>query len=60
MKFFKSYTYSWKQIAILKFALLSIGAIIGSYFPEFIQDNLVIFAVIAVVCTLYILYVSFK
>ncbi|PKN02683.1 hypothetical protein CVU76_01430 [Candidatus Dojkabacteria bacterium HGW-Dojkabacteria-1] len=60
MKFLKSYTYTWKQIAIFKFALLSIGTIIGSYFPQFIQDNLVIFAVIAVVCTVYTLYVSFK
>ena len=60
MNIFKSYTYSWKQIAIFKFALLSLGTIIGSYFPDFIQENLVIFAIIAVICTVYILYVSFK
>lgn len=57
---FKSYTYTWKEVAIFKLALLSIGVLIGSYWSEFFISNVVPVAVVAVFATLYTLYVSFK
>ena len=38
MNIFKSYTFDWKQIGVFKLALLSIGAIGGAYFADFVKD----------------------
>lgn len=60
MNLFKSYTYTWKQIGVFKLALLSIGVIIGSYWYEFFRANLMLVAIIAVIASVYILYISLK
>jgi len=60
MNIFKNYTFSWKQIGILKLALLSIGVIIGSNWHEFFSENMTIVVVIAVITTAYIMYMSLK
>lgn len=60
MKILKSYTYPWWQIGIFKLALLSIGAAIGAYWSGFFMANLTAVIVIAVICSLYTLYVSLK
>jgi hypothetical protein len=60
MNIFKSYTYTWWQIGIFKLALLSIGVLIGAYWHDFFLDNKVIFIVIAVIASAYIMYVSLK
>ena len=60
MKLFKSYTYTWWQVAIFKLALMSFGAVIGSYWHEFFRDNLIIFVILWIVPAIYIWYISLK
>jgi hypothetical protein len=60
MNLFKTYTYTWKQIGVFKVALLAIGILIGSYAHEFFGSNVIPLALIAVVATSYIVYVSFR
>lgn len=60
MRLFKSYTFSWKELGIFKLALLSIGAIIGACFADFVKDYLVVFAIVAVVSTVYIMSIALK
>ncbi|MEK7612276.1 MAG: hypothetical protein AAB407_02965 [Patescibacteria group bacterium] len=60
MKLFTSYTFTWWQIGIFKLALLSIGAAIGAYCSEFFQANMTAVIIVAVVSTVYVLYVALK
>jgi len=60
MKIFKNYAFSWRQMGVFKVCLLSIGVILGSYWPEFFQENIKIVFAIAVVATIYILYISLR
>jgi len=60
MKIFKSYTFVWWQIGILKIALLAIGAIIGSYWHNFFRDNLITLIVIAVIAGVCMAYAALK
>ena len=60
MKFFKSYTFDWWQVGIFKLALLLIGIIIGSFFYSFFGDYIYFLAVVAVIFSAYIVYISFK
>jgi len=58
--FFKSYTFTWWQIGIFKLALLSIGVAIGAYWSEFFKNYLVPLIIIAVIASIYIMFVSLK
>jgi len=58
MNMFKSYKYNWKQLGVFKLALLSIGAIGGAYFTSFVNDYLILFLVVAIVSSFYIIFVS--
>jgi len=61
-KLFRDYTYSWRQIAIFKLAMVSIGIIIGALLPIFFR-NLIVFIivlVVAIVSSIYIAVVSFR
>ena len=60
MNIFKNYTFSWKQMGIVKLSLLSIGALAGAYWHEFLIANMTIVMIVAVVSTAYTLYVSLK
>lgn len=60
MSIFKSYKYSWQQIGIFKLSLLTIGAILGAYFADFVLDYLLLFVAVAVVSTAYVMIVSLK
>ena len=60
MNLFKDYTFSWKQVGVFKLALLSIGAIIGSIWHEFFSENMTVVVIIAVIATIYIMFVSLK
>lgn len=56
---FRSYTYTWWQIGIFKFALLAIGLIVGAYLSAFVLGALWVFITIAVLGSAYIMMVSF-
>jgi hypothetical protein len=60
MQLFKSYTFTWWQLAIFKTSLLSIGAALGAYFSQLILANLTVIIVIAVLTTTYIIYLALK
>jgi hypothetical protein len=60
LRFFKSYTFTWWQIGIFKVALLAIGAAAGAYWHQFFGANLAGLVVVAVLASLYIMYVSMK
>lgn len=61
-KLFRDYTYSWRQIAIFKLAMVSIGIIIGALLPIFFRNLivLIIVLIIAIVSSVYIAIVSFR
>ena len=60
MNLFKSYTFTWWQIGILKLALLSLGAVIGAYWYDFFGANLAAFIIIAVIASIIIMFISLK
>ncbi len=60
MQPFKSYTFTWQQIGIFKFALLSIGIAIGAYWSEVLINYLSTLILIAMITSAYIMYISFK
>jgi hypothetical protein len=57
---FKSYTFTWWQIAVFKLALLAIGVAIGAYWHELFSGNLAVLVVIAALCSAYVAYVTLK
>ena len=60
MNLFKSYTFTWWQMGILKLALLAAGATIGAYWHDFFGSNLITLIVVWVVAGIYTLYISFR
>ena len=61
MNLFKSYTFTWWQIGILKLALLSLGAVIGAYLHNFFGANLTtVFIIIAAVASIIVVFISLK
>jgi uncharacterized membrane protein YoaK (UPF0700 family) len=60
MKMFHDYTFKWWQLGVFKLSLLSIGAIIGSYWSQFVSDYLFLFVTVAVLATAYIIYLALK
>lgn len=56
---FRSYTYTWWQIGVLKFALLAIGMIAGAYLATFVMSWVWVFIAIGVVASAYIVAISF-
>ena len=57
---FRSYTYTWWQMGIFKFALLAIGIIVGAYLSAFVLGALWVFITIAVAASAYIMAISFS
>ncbi|MEX0672531.1 MAG: hypothetical protein WDZ82_01435 [Candidatus Paceibacterota bacterium] len=60
MNLFQSYRYTWWQIGIFKLALLGIGVAIGAQWHELLAEYLVPILLVALVATVYIMYVSIK
>lgn len=60
MKLFRSYTYTWWQLAIIKLALLAVGMILGAYLSNFVLGNMWLFIAVWVVTAAYILWHSYK
>lgn len=56
---FRSYTYTWWQMGIFKFALLAIGVIVGAYLSSFVLGAVWVFITIAVIGSAYMMVVSF-
>jgi len=57
---FKSFTFTWWQMGVFKLALLAIGVAIGSYWHELFSDSLILLAVIAVLSSAYIAFITLK
>ena len=60
MKFLKSYTYTWQELAVFKISLMAFGVVVGANWYQFFGANLAIFVFIWIVSAAYILYISFK
>jgi len=60
MKLFTSYTFKWWQMGVFKLALLSIGIIIGSIWPELFQDMRTLLIIIAVLTSGYVIMIALK
>lgn len=60
MKIFISRTFTWWQVGILKLALLSLGAAIGAFWSDFFGANIGILLAIAIVLSVYLIYISFR
>jgi len=60
MNIFKSYTYTWWQVGILKLALVTVGIFIGSYWPGVWIKLMTPVALIAILASAYTVYISLK
>ena len=60
MKLFHNYTFTWWQLGVFKLSLISLGIIIGSYWADIANDYLWSLATVAVVSTVYIIYLDVK
>lgn len=60
MNIFKTASYSWWQIGLLKFALLSIGLAIGAYWPAVFLPYAVWLAALGALLGLYLAYAWIK
>lgn len=60
MKLFTSYTYTWWQIGIFKVAMLTIGALVGAYYSEWVIENVAFVAMVAVITSMYTALVSLR
>jgi hypothetical protein len=60
MKIFKTGSYTWWQIGLLKLALLCIGVSIGAYWSAIFLPYITLLLMVGVVLGLYIWYVWMK
>ena len=60
MRIFKSWTFKWWEVALIKICLLSLGLILGLYFYGYLVGLLWLWWVLFVVTTIYFLIRFFK
>lgn len=60
MNIFKTYSFAWWQMGILKLSTISFGIIVGAYWHEFFSANLLLVALIALISGIYIATIAFK
>ncbi len=60
MNIFKTGSYTWWQIGLLKLTLLAIGIAIGANWPEVFVEYTTALIVVAVVLAAYLIYAWFK
>ena len=60
MNLFKDFTLKWWQAGIFKVALLSLGIIIGSMWPELLRGWAPFFLVIFLISVSYVTFVWWK
>jgi hypothetical protein len=57
---FKSFTFTWWQVGLLKLSLLSLGVVVGSTWPGVFVGWRDVLVVLFVVPALYLTYLSFR
>lgn len=60
MSLFRPYTFTWRQMAIFKIGLIALGIAIGVYWYDVFAFYLEAIIALALVCSLYIAWVSFR
>lgn len=59
MTIFRNYTFSWRQIGILKLTVVCIGLAAGAYWSDFFGQYLLGLLAIAIIGAVYLVYVTF-
>lgn len=57
---FHSYTFTWRQVALLKLAVLALGIAIGAYWSAFFSQYLLVLVALGVILGVYLAYVVFE
>jgi len=60
MNILKTFKLNWRQVALFKVTLLSLGIILGVTFKDALQNYLNLFWILTIVCGLYVLSVWWK
>ena len=60
MTLFRTYTFSWWQVGILKLTVLCVGLAAGAYWSGFFLPLIPYLLILAIILGLYLLFVSFK
>ena len=60
MNIFKNYTMTWWQVGLLKLAVLCIGVVLGSHWPQAFVPYTAILLIVAIVLGIYLLTIKFK
>ncbi len=53
MKIFKTWTFKWWEVALLKLCLLSLGIILALYFYDYFIDLIWLWWIVFILITLY-------
>lgn len=59
MSIFRTYTFSWKQVAVLKIAVAAIALAAGAYWSSFFSQYLLGLLALGIVCGAYLAFVMF-
>jgi len=54
MKIFKTFTLKWWQTSLFKISMISLGIILGAYWPDFFIKYIVLVTIIFVVPAIYL------
>ena len=60
MKFFKSFTFAWSQLSLLKLSMAALGLAVGSTWPEVFAGWRDLLLILFVVPAFYVSYVWLK
>lgn len=59
MQLFRNYTMAWWQVGLLKFYVMVVGLIVGSYFADYVLPYMKLLLVLFVVLAVYFIYMMF-
>jgi hypothetical protein len=60
VRIFRSYTFAWWQLALLKISVLALGLAVGSSWPDFFAGWRGLLLVLFVVPAFYVTYVGIE
>ncbi|MEK7187599.1 MAG: hypothetical protein AAB691_01975 [Patescibacteria group bacterium] len=60
MKIFKSWTFAWWEVSLIKLCLMSLGILLGLYFYDYLIDLLSLWWAVFVVTALYFIIRFFR